>query len=80
MVRDELKRNPTLLGLDKLLEARLLDMAGERRADLELVKRSDSSAYARAGDVSLQALRFQGAPILLALPGLSQLGKLFAET
>jgi lipopolysaccharide biosynthesis regulator YciM len=38
MVRNELKRNPTLLGLDKLLEARLLDMAGERRADLELVK------------------------------------------
>jgi lipopolysaccharide biosynthesis regulator YciM len=38
MVRNELKRNPTLLGLDKLLEARLLDTAGERRADLELVK------------------------------------------
>jgi len=38
LVRNELKRNPTLLGLDKLLEARLLDMAGERRADLELVK------------------------------------------
>jgi lipopolysaccharide assembly protein B len=38
MVRDELKRNPTLLGLDKLLEARLLDISGERRADLELVK------------------------------------------
>ncbi|MBU1425821.1 MAG: lipopolysaccharide assembly protein LapB [Gammaproteobacteria bacterium] len=38
MVRNELKRNPTLLGLDKLLEARLLDMVGERRADLELVK------------------------------------------
>jgi len=38
MVRNELKRNPTLLGLDKLLEARLLDIAGERRADLELVK------------------------------------------
>jgi lipopolysaccharide biosynthesis regulator YciM len=38
LVRDELKRNPTLLGLDKLLEARLLDITGERRADLELVK------------------------------------------
>jgi lipopolysaccharide assembly protein B len=38
MVRSELQRNPTLLGLDKLLEARLLDIAGERRADLEMVK------------------------------------------
>jgi len=25
LVRDELQRNPTLLGLDKLLEARLLE-------------------------------------------------------
>ncbi|MBI5005642.1 MAG: lipopolysaccharide assembly protein LapB [Nitrosomonadales bacterium] len=38
MVRNELKRNPTLLGLDKLLEAQLLEMTGERRADIELVK------------------------------------------
>ena len=38
MVRNELKRNPTLLGLDKLLEAQLLEMTGERRGDTELVK------------------------------------------
>jgi lipopolysaccharide biosynthesis regulator YciM len=38
LVRDELKRNPTLLGLDKLLEARLLEMPGEMRPDVELVK------------------------------------------
>ena len=38
LVRDELKRAPSLLGLDKLLEARLLDFSGERRADVELVK------------------------------------------
>jgi lipopolysaccharide biosynthesis regulator YciM len=38
MVRAELKRNPSLLGLDKLLEARLLEMTGERRGDVELVK------------------------------------------
>lgn len=38
LVRDELQRNPTLLGLDKLLEARLLDVPLERRADVELVK------------------------------------------
>ncbi len=38
LVRDELERNPTLLGLDKLLEARLLEMPGNMRADVELVK------------------------------------------
>jgi len=38
LVLNELKRNPTLLGLDKLLEAQLMKMSGERRADVELVK------------------------------------------
>ncbi len=38
LVRDELQRNPTLLGLDKLLEARLLEVPMDRRADVELVK------------------------------------------
>jgi lipopolysaccharide biosynthesis regulator YciM len=39
LVRDELERNPTLLGLDKLLEARLLDVTLDRRADIEIVKK-----------------------------------------
>ena len=38
LVSDELRRTPTLLGLDKLLEAQLLDAPTERRRDLELVK------------------------------------------
>jgi lipopolysaccharide biosynthesis regulator YciM len=38
LVRDELERAPTLLGLDKLLEARLLEVPEDRRADIELVK------------------------------------------
>jgi len=38
LVRDELQRNPTLLGLDKLLEAQLLEAPAERRHDLELIK------------------------------------------
>jgi lipopolysaccharide biosynthesis regulator YciM len=37
-VRDELRRNPTLLGLDKLLEAQVMLAPPERRADLELIK------------------------------------------
>ena len=38
LVRDELRRNPTLLGLDKLLEAALLTAPVEQRTDIELVK------------------------------------------
>jgi len=38
LVRDELRRNPTLLGLEKLLEAQAMLAPPERRADLELVK------------------------------------------
>ncbi len=38
LVRDEMRRTPTLLGLDKLLEAQLLDTPVHRRHDLELVK------------------------------------------
>jgi lipopolysaccharide biosynthesis regulator YciM len=38
LVRDELRRMPTLLGLDKLLEAQLLDAPIERRRDLELIR------------------------------------------
>ncbi len=38
LVRDELRRNPTLLGLDKLLEAQILLAPPERRGDLDLIK------------------------------------------
>jgi lipopolysaccharide assembly protein B len=38
LIKDELARNPTLLGLDRLLEAQLLAAPAERRHDLELVK------------------------------------------
>jgi lipopolysaccharide biosynthesis regulator YciM len=39
LVRDELRRNPTLLGLDRLLEAQIIGAASpDRRRDLELVR------------------------------------------
>ena len=39
LVRDELRRNPTLLGLDRLLEAQIIAASDtERRRDLELVR------------------------------------------
>jgi len=39
LVREELHRNPTLLGLDKLMETRLLGLSEERRSDVELVRK-----------------------------------------
>lgn len=38
LVRDELRKHPTLLGLDRLLEAQLMEASIERRKDLELIK------------------------------------------
>lgn len=39
LVRDELRRNPTLLGLDRLLEAQIVGtVVPDRRRDLELVR------------------------------------------
>ena len=38
LVKEELRRNPTLMGLDKLLEAQIMVAPPERRADLELIK------------------------------------------
>ncbi len=38
LIKDELARNPTLLGLDRLLEAQLLAAPAEHRHDLALVK------------------------------------------
>ena len=38
LVRDDLKRNPTLLGFDKLIDARLLLASPETRPDLDLAK------------------------------------------
>ena len=38
LVREELRRTPTLLGLDKLLESELLEAPPERRRELELIR------------------------------------------
>ena len=63
LVRDELQRNPTLLGLDKLLEARLLEIPGDRRADVEMVKklvhqRTRSLAMYRCSNCGFKARQF----------------------
>ncbi len=38
LVRDELQRNPTLFGLERLLELQLLEAPAERRHDLQLAR------------------------------------------
>jgi lipopolysaccharide biosynthesis regulator YciM len=38
LVRDEVRRNPTLVGLDRLIDAELLRSPPERRQDLQLMK------------------------------------------
>ncbi|MDH4286521.1 MAG: lipopolysaccharide assembly protein LapB [Gallionella sp.] len=63
LVRDELQRSPTLLGLDKLLEARLLEMPMDRRADIELVKnlvhkRTRNLAMYHCGHCGFKARQF----------------------
>lgn len=63
LVRDELLRNPTLLGLDKLLEAQLLGDSIEHRADVEMVKnlvhqRTRSLAMYRCAKCGFKARQF----------------------
>ena len=63
LVRDELQRNPTLLGLDKLLEARLLEESSENRADIEMVKnlvhqRTRTLAMYRCANCGFKAQQF----------------------
>ena len=63
LVRDELQRNPTLLGLDKLLEARLLEISDDRRSDVEMVKklvhqRTRSLAMYRCSTCGFKARQF----------------------
>ncbi len=63
LVKDELRRNQTLLGLDKLLEAQILAAPAERRHDLELVKNLVHShtrrlARYRCGSCGFQARQF----------------------
>ena len=63
LARDELQRNPTLLGLDKLLEARLLEVSSASRADIEMVKnlvhqRTRSLAMYRCANCGFKAHQF----------------------
>ncbi|MDR1310907.1 MAG: lipopolysaccharide assembly protein LapB [Burkholderiaceae bacterium] len=63
LVLEELKRTPTLIGLDKLLEARLLVVPPEMRQDLSMVKDlvhryAIKLAHYRCSHCGFQARRF----------------------
>ena len=76
LVRDELRRNPTLLGLDRLLEAQLLAAPAERRHDLELVRNLVQGQTRRLARYTLRELRLSRAAVLLAMSGVPELGDL----
>jgi lipopolysaccharide biosynthesis regulator YciM len=69
LVRDEVRRNPTLLGLDKLLEAQVLVAPPERRADLEIVKNLIHSHTRRVARYQCEQCGFKARQFHWRCPG-----------
>jgi lipopolysaccharide biosynthesis regulator YciM len=60
LVRDELRRNPTLLGLDRLLEAQIIAAGSpDRRRDLELVRNLVHGHTRRLARYRCESCRFK---------------------
>jgi len=69
LIKDELSRNPTLLGLDKLLEAQLMSAPAERRHDLELVKGLVGQHIKRLGMYRCEQCGFRAKQYYWRCPG-----------
>ncbi len=69
LVREELRRNPTLLGLDKFLEAQILVSPPERRADLELIKNLIHNHTRRVARYRCDACGFKARQFYWRCPG-----------
>ena len=69
LIKDELSRNPTLLGLDKLLEAQLMEAPADRRHDLELVKTLVSQHIKRLGMYRCEQCGFRAKQYYWRCPG-----------
>ncbi len=70
LVRDELRRNPTLLGLDRLLEAQIVGAASpERRRDLELVRNLVHSHTRRLARYRCESCGFKARQFHWQCPG-----------
>ena len=72
LIKDELARNPTLLGLDKLLEAQLTAAPAERRHDLELVKNLVAQHIKRLGMYRCEQCGFRAKQYYWRCPGCSK--------
>jgi lipopolysaccharide biosynthesis regulator YciM len=69
LVKDELARNPTLIGLDRLLEAQLQSAPPERRHDLELVKGLVGQHIKRLGMYRCEQCGFRARQYYWRCPG-----------
>jgi lipopolysaccharide biosynthesis regulator YciM len=69
LIKDELARNPTLLGLDKLLEAQLMAAPADRRHDLELVKGLVGQHITRLGMDRCESCGFRAKQYYWRCPG-----------
>ena len=69
LIKDELARNPTLIGLDRLLEAQLLAAPAERRHDLELVKALVGQHIKRLGLYRCEQCGFRAKQYYWRCPG-----------
>ena len=69
LIRAELARSPTLLGLDRLLEAQLASAPPERRRDLELVKGLVSQHTKRLGMYRCEQCGFRARQYYWRCPG-----------
>jgi lipopolysaccharide assembly protein B len=69
LIKEELSRNPTLLGLDKLLEAQLMAAPAERRNDLELVKNLVGQHIKRLGMYRCEQCGFRAKQYYWRCPG-----------
>ena len=69
LIKDELQRNPTLLGLDKLLEAQLMAAPADRRHDLELVKGLVGQHIKRLGMYRCEQCGFRAKQYYWRCPG-----------
>ncbi len=70
LVRDELRRNPTLLGLDRLLEAQIVAASSpDRRRDLELVRNLVHSHTQRLARYRCESCGFKARQLHWLCPG-----------
>lgn len=69
LVRDEMRRTPTLLGLDRLLEAQLVGAPPERQGDLQLVKSLIHSHMQRLSRYACENCGFRARQFFWRCPG-----------